>query len=180
MSLPLDADGVQSVMRSLEQAFARGGQLEMHAAAEVAGVVLIPIVGDEVLVDPTMGTGAVKVTPHHDANDRDCATRLSLPLGVPVFGLDGIVNSTFHEGQAGWAADGIDRLDARGVILSALEQQGLYKGGEAWESSVPLCSRSGDLIEPMWMHQWHITSGPVMPIEPTIPRASMTVGAGNT
>ena len=38
----------------------------------------LPVIGDAVLVDPALGTGAVKVTPAHDPNDFECGLRHSL------------------------------------------------------------------------------------------------------
>ena len=39
----------------------------------------IPLVADSEGVDPQMGTGAVKITPSHDANDFQVGQRLGLP-----------------------------------------------------------------------------------------------------
>lgn len=48
----------------------------------------LPIVLDATLVDPAMGTGAVKVTPAHDFNDYECAQRHGLPI-EPLIRPDG-------------------------------------------------------------------------------------------
>ena len=57
----------------------------------------MPIVTDNVLVDPTLGTGAVKITPAHDPEDHACAERVlrrqtnveDLPLNWEVFDESG-------------------------------------------------------------------------------------------
>jgi len=46
----------------------------------------IPIVEDPILVDREFGTGVVKVTPAHDANDFASARRLNLPAVVVIGG----------------------------------------------------------------------------------------------
>lgn len=57
-----------------------------HVVNPVNGRV-IPIVADAILVDPALGTGAVKVTPAHDPNDYECGIRLGLPLVRSCTGL---------------------------------------------------------------------------------------------
>ena len=51
----------------------------------------IPIIADPILVDPTLGTGAVKVTPAHDANDYACGLRHDLPM-INILNPDGTIN----------------------------------------------------------------------------------------
>src|SRR6202011_4103152 len=48
----------------------------------------IPIIADGQLVDPTLGTGAVKVTPAHDPNDYACGLRHRLPM-INILAPDG-------------------------------------------------------------------------------------------
>lgn len=52
----------------------------------------IKIITDEVLVDMTLGTGAVKITPAHDPNDYECGKRHGLEF-ITIFTADGVVNS---------------------------------------------------------------------------------------
>src|SRR5215470_10002964 len=51
----------------------------------------IPIIADGQLVDPTLGTGAVKVTPAHDPNDYACGLRHKLPM-INILNPDGTIN----------------------------------------------------------------------------------------
>lgn len=50
----------------------------------------IPVIADT-HVDPTFGTGAVKITPAHDPNDFEIGVSHGLPF-LKVFNEDGIVN----------------------------------------------------------------------------------------
>ena len=179
---------------------------------------LLPIVGDETLVDPSVGTGAVKVTPAHDVNDFECGRRLGLPevrakglspavVVVPhcvcarahiclrdvwhrqtveqvnLLNDDGTLNSV--AGQF----DGMDRFEvrslalvhselqwclrqdvgtlrvcclcccpdrygalvvqARAAVRQLLQDKGLYRGSKAHAMALGVCSRSGDVLEPM-------------------------------
>ena len=79
---------------------------------------LIPVITDDVLVDPEFGTGAVKVTPAHDLNDYEAGQRNHLP-SVIVIAPDGTMTE-----EAGPYV-GLDRYDARKRVLEDLQAQGL-------------------------------------------------------
>ena len=64
--------------------------------------------GDSVLVDLEFGTGAVKVTPAHDANDFDMGQRHKLPRLV-IMSTDGRIN------ENGGRYEGLDRFVSLGV-----------------------------------------------------------------
>src|SRR6185503_17192347 len=51
----------------------------------------IPIIADGQLVDPSLGTGAVKVTPAHDPNDYQCGLRHRLPM-INILNPNGTIN----------------------------------------------------------------------------------------
>jgi len=59
----------------------------------------IPIIADGMLVDPTFGTGCVKVTPGHDPNDYACAQRNGLPM-INVLSPDGTINENGRSDKA--------------------------------------------------------------------------------
>lgn len=63
----------------------------------------LPVIGDSVLVDPTKGTGAVKVTPAHDPNDYECGLRHKLPQ-LSVFTDEGFMLPIAGQfaGQSRW------------------------------------------------------------------------------
>ncbi|CCG81929.1 Valyl-tRNA synthetase [Taphrina deformans PYCC 5710] len=109
----------------------------------------IPIVLDDVLVDMAFGTGAVKVTPAHDPNDYECGKRHKLDF-INILNDDG----TFNENCGEW--NGVKRFDARVTVVDKLRELGLFIGIEDNPMSVPLCSKSGDVIEPLLKPQWWV------------------------
>eukprot|EP00808_Paulinella_micropora_P002187 g63786.t1 len=109
----------------------------------------VPVVADAVLVDPTLGTGAVKVTPAHDWKDHECGKRHGLP-SIHLLQDDGIL-----QGPAGQFA-GMDRLEARPHIITALKDAGCYRGSKPHAMALARCSRSGDVLEPLVKPQWFL------------------------
>eukprot|EP00579_Thalassiosira_antarctica_P026271 CAMPEP_0202007874 /NCGR_PEP_ID=MMETSP0905-20130828/12236_1 /ASSEMBLY_ACC=CAM_ASM_000554 /TAXON_ID=420261 /ORGANISM="Thalassiosira antarctica, Strain CCMP982" /LENGTH=1095 /DNA_ID=CAMNT_0048565903 /DNA_START=73 /DNA_END=3357 /DNA_ORIENTATION=- len=109
----------------------------------------IPIICDAQLVDMAFGTGAVKITPAHDPNDYECGKRHNLEF-ITVLTLDGAIN---HNGSQ---FEGMMRYDARIAVEEALKEKGLYIGKEPNKMRLGLCSRSGDILEPMITPQWYV------------------------
>lgn len=109
----------------------------------------IPIVCDAALVDMTFGTGAVKITPAHDPNDYECGKRHGLEF-ITILTPDGAIN---HNGSP---FEGMMRYDARIAVEVALMEKGLYVGKEPNKMRLGLCSRSGDILEPMITPQWYV------------------------
>ncbi len=109
----------------------------------------LPIITDAILVDPKFGTGAVKVTPAHDFNDFETGKRHHLEE-MNILNLDGTLNA-----NAGEFA-GMDRKEARRAVKKALEQRGLARGAKAHTLTLPRCSRSGGVVEPMISTQWFL------------------------
>jgi len=109
----------------------------------------IPIILDGVLVDMTFGTGAVKVTPSHDPNDFLCGKRNNLPF-INILNDDGTLNENAGK------FSGKKRYDVRYEILKELEQLGLLRGRENNKMVLSVCSRSGDIIEPVLKPQWWV------------------------
>jgi valyl-tRNA synthetase len=110
----------------------------------------IPIITDPILVDPTFGTGAVKITPAHDPNDYECGKRHKLDF-ITILTPDGAIN---HHG--GSEFEGMMRYDARIAVEEALKMKGLYVGKEPNKMRLAICSRSGDILEPMITPQWYL------------------------
>lgn len=108
----------------------------------------IPIIADDVLVNMTFGTGVVKVTPAHDLNDFACGRRNGLPE-VTIFDKDGNIND-----NGGEHFKGMKRYVARVEVERALDDLGLLRGKEPNPMILPVCSRSGDIVEPMLLPQW--------------------------
>ncbi|XP_069630098.1 valine--tRNA ligase, mitochondrial isoform X3 [Haliaeetus albicilla] len=110
---------------------------------------LLPVVTDPT-VEPARGTGAVKVTPGHSSPDLALARAHGLPL-VSVIGDDG----TMCPPGGGWL-QGIHRFVAREKVVAALAERGLYRGTQDHAMTLPMCSRSGDVIEYLLKSQWFL------------------------
>ena len=109
----------------------------------------IPIVCDADLVDMEFGTGAVKITPAHDPNDYECGKRHSLEF-INMLSPDGSINDN------GSQFSGMMRYDARIAVEEALKEKDLFKGKEPNKMRLGLCSRSGDILEPLITPQWYV------------------------
>ncbi len=120
----------------------------------------IPIIADD-FVDRAFGSGCVKITGAHDFNDYACAQRHQLPL-ITIFTLDAKVNDN---GPA--AYQGLDRFDARKAVLRDLEAQGFLLEIKPHKLMLPICARTGQVVEPMLTDQWFIA----MNKAPTLPTA---------
>ncbi|KAI3955307.1 hypothetical protein MKW92_004177 [Papaver armeniacum] len=100
----------------------------------------LPIVCDEILVDPKFGTGAVKITPAHDLNDFECGKRHRLKF-INILTDDGLIN-----GNGGEEFEGMPRFKARG----------LYRDYQNNEMQIGVCSRTNEVVEPMMKPQWYV------------------------
>ncbi|HEY3718082.1 MAG TPA: valine--tRNA ligase [Jatrophihabitantaceae bacterium] len=108
----------------------------------------IPIVADE-HVDPSFGTGAVKVTPAHDPNDFEIGQRHHLPNVVM---MDERANITVPG-----PFEGLDRFDARRAVVAALrEERRIVAETRPYRHSVGHCSRCDTVIEPRLSLQWFV------------------------
>lgn len=107
----------------------------------------IPIVADE-YVESDFGTGAVKVTPAHDANDYEIGERHDLEKLV-VMNDDATMNQ-----NAGAEFEGLDRYEAREKVIQKFEELGLLEKIEDYEVVLPLCERCKTVIEPILSDQW--------------------------
>jgi len=109
----------------------------------------IPIIADD-FVDREFGSGCVKITGAHDFNDYAVAIRHKLPL-ITIFTLDAKIN---ENGPAPY--QGLDRYVARKAVLRDLEAQGLLEKAVPHKNSVPVCGRTGEVVEPMLTDQWFV------------------------
>ena len=110
---------------------------------------LVPVICDAELVDPSFGTGAVKVTPAHDPNDYETGRRHSLPQ-INILNKDGTLNENagpFH---------GMERFAARKAVKERLETLGLVRGTRKHTMTLPRSQRSGTIVEPMISTQWFV------------------------
>ena len=120
---------------------------------------LIPIIFDA-YVDKEFGTGVVKVTPAHDANDFAVGQRHQLPQ-INIFNLDATVND-----QAPTAYQGMDRFKAREKIVNDLRDAGLLVDIKPHTLMVPRCERTGQIIEPMLTDQWFVAMSQPSKLDP--------------
>ena len=126
----------------------------------------LPIVADE-HVDPAFGTGAVKITPAHDADDYELAKRHDLPA---ITVLD---EQARMSGEAGDFL-GRDRYEAREAILDRLRELGDLEGERPHGMVIGHCERCGTVIEPRLSVQWFIR------VQPLAERALASVREGRT
>ncbi|KAJ6652878.1 hypothetical protein lerEdw1_010536 [Lerista edwardsae] len=110
---------------------------------------LLPIITDS-MVEQDMGTGAVKVTPAHSHADYELGHGHGLP-SVSVIAEDGTMTA-----ECGEWLQGLNRFAAREKLLAALKERGLYRGTKEHPMVLPLCSRSGDVIENLLKSQWFV------------------------
>ena len=83
----------------------------------------IPIIADA-YADPAFGTGVVKITPAHDANDFEVGKRHKLPMPVIMTPDGTMANGTDADGRVPPQLVGIDRFEARKHIVKPLEKSG--------------------------------------------------------
>jgi valyl-tRNA synthetase len=113
----------------------------------------IPIITDE-LAQPEFGTGAVKITPAHDANDFAAGLRHNLPQ-IEVMDEHARMNQ-----NAGPYA-GLKREEARKKILEDLREQGFLTGEKDYTLALGKCDRCGSVVEPRLSTQWFIKIQPL-------------------
>lgn len=110
----------------------------------------LPIVTDSEAVDMEFGTGAVKITPAHDPNDFETGKRNKLEF-VNIMNDNG----TFNDNAGDFA--GMKRFDARKVVIEKLKEKGLLIEQNDNPMTIPLCAKSGDIIEPLLKPQWWVS-----------------------
>ena len=120
----------------------------------------IPVIADD-YVDQTFGTGVVKVTPAHDQNDYAVGQRHQLPM-ICVLTLQATVNDNAPEKYRG-----LDRFVARKQIVADLEAAGLMVEIKKHKLMVPICTRTGQVVEPMLTDQWFVAMSKVSDQDPT-------------
>ena len=108
----------------------------------------IPVVGDS-HVDMEFGTGCVKVTPAHDANDFEIGKRNNLKQ-INIMNKDGTLNENAGKFQ------NLDRYAARKQIISELDSIGLLTKIEEYKHTVPFSDRGKVPIEPLLSTQWFL------------------------
>ncbi|MFM6193136.1 MAG: valine--tRNA ligase [Planktothrix sp.] len=113
----------------------------------------IPIIADE-FVDPSFGTGCVKVTPAHDPNDFQLGHRHQLPM-INIMNQDGSLNENAGPFQ------GQDRFVARKNVVQHLKDLGFLVKVEDYKHTVPYSDRGKVPVEPLLSTQWFVKIRPL-------------------
>jgi valyl-tRNA synthetase len=140
---------------------------------------LIPIITDD-YPDPDFGSGAVKITGAHDANDYGVAKRNNIPLyrlmdtkaqmrddGKPYADAakqakaiaEGAEFTETEVEQINLVPDayrGMDRFEARKAVIADIDAEGLMIEVEDKKIMQPFCDRSKVVMEPMLTDQWYV------------------------
>lgn len=104
------------------------------------------IIADEE-VDMEFGTGAVKITPAHDPSDFIKGKRHNLDF-INILTDNGLIN------ENGGPYQGQKRFDVRYGVIQGLKDLDLYHKQEDNAMAIPICNRSGDVVEPILKPQW--------------------------
>jgi len=137
---------------------------------------LIPIIADD-YVDPEFGTGCVKITPAHDFNDyqvwsrhREESAIAALPNGglINIFTISAAIIDLNDEHGSLVPAEfrGLDRYEARKLLIEELGENDLLGETKEHKLMVPRGDRSGAVIEPFLTDQWYVKVAPLA--EPAI------------
>jgi len=116
--------------------------------------IIVPIVERKVeiiadkYVSIQQGSGALKVTPAHDFNDFDIGKRHKLEF-INIFEKNGRLNNSVPKQLIG-----LDRSEARKIIIETLKELNLLEKTENIKNSVPYGDRSNSIIEPLMTEQW--------------------------
>jgi len=113
----------------------------------------IPIILDDI-ANPEFGTGAVKITPAHDANDYQVGLRHLLPQ------ID-IMDDTAHLNENAGSYAGLDRFEARERVLQDLRDRGLLESEKDHVIALGKCDRCKTVVEPRLSTQWFIKIAPL-------------------
>ena len=145
----------------------------------------VPVIADA-YVDREFGTGVVKVTPAHDANDYAVAQRHPEIGVLNIFTLEAnIIDNKVPAACEGWESkmapregggkisrggtqplavaigipaelQGLDRFEARKKIVEQLGREGLLDKVEKHKLPVPRCVRTGQIVEKLLTDQWFV------------------------
>jgi valyl-tRNA synthetase len=139
----------------------------------IGRTVMLPIVNIEIPIipdsytDPSFGSGAVKITPAHDANDFEVGQRHDLAMPI-VITATGAMGEEAREGDHGDAPErvpaelrGLDRFEAREKIAAMLQAAGRLVKVEQHQHAVRHCYRCDTVVEPRLSDQWFVKMKPL-------------------
>jgi len=131
----------------------------------IGKTVILPLVGKEIpiiadtYVEKDFGTGVVKITPAHDPNDFEVGLRHNLPVVT-------ILTEDAHMNENAGVYAGLDRYEARKMIVADLDSQGFLLKTEPHKHNVGTCYRCKTTVEPRVSFQWFVRMKPLA--EPAI------------
>lgn len=126
----------------------------------IGKTVILPLVGREIpifadeYVDMEFGTGVVKMTPAHDPNDFEIGQKHNLEI-INIMTEDGKIN------ELGGKYQGLDRFEARKVIVEDLKNEGILVKTEEHIHKVGGCYRCDTVVEPRVSKQWFVKMKPL-------------------
>jgi valyl-tRNA synthetase len=126
----------------------------------------IPVISDS-YVDPSFGTGALKVTPAHDPNDFEIGLRHKLPAVK-------VMDETGHMNDEAGPYRGLDRYECRKKVVADIEAEGLLEKVDPLEHAVGHCYRCKTVVEPTLSKQWFVS------VKPLAEKAIAAVETGQT
>lgn len=121
----------------------------------VGEAVILPLVGRrlpvvaDAAVDPKFGTGALKITPGHDAVDYEVGRRHNLPALM-------VINREARMTEGAGKYAGLTREECRKAILEDLEAGGYLVKMEEYLHSRAHCDRCEEVLEPFLSEQWFV------------------------
>ncbi len=110
----------------------------------------IPVIADD-YVEPSFGSGCVKITPAHDFNDYQVGKRHQLPM-INILTPSGKLNNNVPK-----AYRGLDRFAAREKVIQDLKAQNLLVNIEPYSHNIPRSVRTNTIIEPYLTDQWFVS-----------------------
>src|ERR687885_1983291 len=132
----------------------------------------IPVIADA-YTDPAFGTGVVKITPAHDANDFEVGVRHGLPTPVVIDETGRMAEETDAAGRLPPPLRALDHFGAREVIVEVLRESGGLVKVEPHQHAVRHCYRCDTVVEPRLSDQWFVRMAPLA--EPAL--AAVRAGA---
>jgi valyl-tRNA synthetase len=114
---------------------------------------VIPLIEDS-YVDMAFGTGALKITPAHDANDFEIGNKFGFER-IKIMDPKGVMN------EAAGPYRGLDRFAARKKVVEDLKAQGLLEKTEDYRHAVAHCYRCDTVVESYLSKQWFVKMKPM-------------------
>ena len=120
----------------------------------------IPVIADD-YAKPEFGTGVVKITPAHDANDFEVGRRHHLPAPVVIDAAGFVREVDDAGGRVPPALDGLERFDARARIVDMLGDAGRLVRVDDHQNAIRRCYRCATVVEPRLSDQWFVRMAPL-------------------